>query len=148
MFCGDTFGISYREFDGPRGAWILPTTTPTQFEPDALHASLRRLVGFDPQWMYITHYGRVGEPARLAGELHLQIDSMCALAEVARDAADRHGVLTAGLAALYRERLRVHGCALPDARIAELLAIDVELNAQGVAVWMARAAKAARGASA
>ena len=25
-FTGDTFGLSYREFDSARGAWIVPTT--------------------------------------------------------------------------------------------------------------------------
>jgi glyoxylase-like metal-dependent hydrolase (beta-lactamase superfamily II) len=147
MFCGDTFGISYREFDGPHGAWILPTTTPTQFEPDALRASVRRLLGFDPRWMYITHYGPVGEPARLGAELELQIEAMCAVAEAARRAPHRHAALTAGLSALYRERLHAFGCRLPESRIAELLEIDVELNAQGLGIWMARADKASPGAT-
>ena len=147
LFCGDTFGISYREFDGPRGAWIFPTTTPTQFEPDALRASIRRLLGFEPQSVFITHYGRVGEARRLGAELLLQIDAMCELAERARGAADRHAALTQGLATLFAERLRAHGCELAGTRIAELLAIDVELNAQGLAVWMARAEKTAQGAT-
>ena len=34
-FTGDTFGLSYREFDTARGPWLLPTTTPVQFEPEA-----------------------------------------------------------------------------------------------------------------
>lgn len=148
LFCGDTFGISYREFDGAKGAWIFPTTTPTQFEPDALRASIRRLLAFGPRSVFITHYGRVGDADRLGAELLQQIDAMCAIAEDARRASDRHGALTQGLAALFRERLRAHGCELPESRITELLAIDVELNAQGLAVWMARAEKAARGGSA
>src|SRR5687768_12634612 len=36
IFTGDTFGLSYREFDTARGAWIMPTTTPTQFDPEQL----------------------------------------------------------------------------------------------------------------
>jgi hypothetical protein len=47
FFTGDTFGLSYREFDTDQGAFILPTSTPVQFEPEALpridrpHAGLR-----------------------------------------------------------------------------------------------------------
>ena len=37
-FTGDTFGLSYREFDTARGAWIVPTSTPVQFDPPALRA--------------------------------------------------------------------------------------------------------------
>jgi len=43
MFTGDTFGLSYRELASARGAFILPTTTPVQFEPEALLASIDRL---------------------------------------------------------------------------------------------------------
>ena len=38
-FTGDTFGLSYREFDTAHGAWIVPTSTPVQFEPEALKQS-------------------------------------------------------------------------------------------------------------
>src|ERR1700755_3136076 len=37
-FTGDTFGIAYPELATPNGPYILPTTTPTQFDPEALHA--------------------------------------------------------------------------------------------------------------
>ena len=38
-FTGDTFGLSYRDFDTALGAWILPTSTPVQFEPAPLRQS-------------------------------------------------------------------------------------------------------------
>ena len=36
IFSGDTFGISYREFDTAAGPFVFPTTTPVQFDPEAL----------------------------------------------------------------------------------------------------------------
>ena len=54
-FTGDTFGLSYREFDTDKGPFVLPTTTPVQFDPDALHVSIRRLVALKPEAMYLTH---------------------------------------------------------------------------------------------
>jgi glyoxylase-like metal-dependent hydrolase (beta-lactamase superfamily II) len=48
-FTGDTFGLSYREFDDDEGRpWIFPTSTPVQFDPPALRASIERLVSFGP----------------------------------------------------------------------------------------------------
>ena len=44
-FAGDTFGVSYREFDTARGPWILAISTPVQFDPPAL-----RNVGAAPAW--------------------------------------------------------------------------------------------------
>jgi glyoxylase-like metal-dependent hydrolase (beta-lactamase superfamily II) len=79
-FTGDVFGLSYRDFDTAQGPFILPTTSPVQFDPEALHASIDRLVALRPQAMYLTHYGRVDAVERLAADLHAQIDAMVALA--------------------------------------------------------------------
>jgi glyoxylase-like metal-dependent hydrolase (beta-lactamase superfamily II) len=65
-FTGDTFGISYPEFTSERGRWIFPTSTPVQFEPEVLRASVQRLLAADPACMYLTHYSRVDEVDRLA----------------------------------------------------------------------------------
>ncbi|HSW09209.1 MBL fold metallo-hydrolase [Aquabacterium sp.] len=139
-FTGDTFGMSFREFDTALGAWILPTTTPVQFEPDALRRSIERLLAASPHCMYLTHYSRVHDVQRLGGLLFEQIDAMVALARPLRAADDRHARLMSGLSALYREQLQRHGVHDPDAGIATL-ALDIELNAQGLAIWLGRGAR-------
>jgi len=143
FFPGDTFGLSYREFDTARGAFILPTTTPVQFEPAALHASIRRMLSFAPQAMYLTHYSRVEGVARLAEDLHVQIDAMVAIARRHAAAADRHAAIRRDLTALYVERAAAHGCTQDAAQVQALLAMDIELNAQGLGVWLDREARAA-----
>jgi glyoxylase-like metal-dependent hydrolase (beta-lactamase superfamily II) len=138
-FTGDTFGLSYREFDNAAGEpWILPTSTPVQFDPPALRASIGRLMAADPACVYATHYGRLAGVPRLASMLLSQIDAMVAIAQSLRGAPDRHEALKAALGTLYRDRLREHGCTLSDERIDDLLALDVELNAQGIEVWLDR----------
>lgn len=141
FFTGDTFGLSYRELDSARGPWALPTTTPVQFEPDALKASIARMLSYDPPGMYLTHFGRVGDVARLARELEAQIDAMVAIGRRHAANDDRHQRITADLAALYVERAQAHGSALPAEAIRELLDVDIELNAQGLEVWLAREAR-------
>jgi len=137
-FTGDTFGLSYRELDTAQGPYILPTSTPVQFDPPALRASIDRLLSHDPQCMYLTHYSRVTEVPRLAALLKGQLDQMVSLAEQLRESPDRHEALKRGLLDIYADRLQEHGTALTRAQIAELLAIDLELNAQGIAVWLDR----------
>ena len=135
-FSGDTFGLSYREFDGAHGPFILPTTSPVQFDPVALHASIDRLIALRPAAMYLTHYGRVEEVERLAADLHAQIDVMVALARAAAGQPDRHAALMASLTDLYAERARAHGWAHGREALRQLLAMDIELNAQGLAIWL------------
>jgi glyoxylase-like metal-dependent hydrolase (beta-lactamase superfamily II) len=137
-FTGDTFGLSYREFDTALGAWLMPTTTPVQFEPDALRRSVQRLLARRPECLYLTHYGRVTEAQRLATLLLDQLDEMVALATALPDDGDRHDSMARGFGAIYLRHLREHGCTLGAERIDELLALDLELNAQGMAVWLNR----------
>lgn len=138
-FTGDTFGLSYREYDVPgRGAWILPTSTPVQFEPEALKQSIERLLARDPQAMYLTHYSRVTDVRRLGDLLFEQLDAMVALGQRLKAAPDRHAALKDALVALYRAQLQRHGVGDVEAGIAAL-AMDVELNAQGIGIWLDRA---------
>ncbi len=137
-FSGDTFGLSYRELDSERGAFVVPTSSPVQFEPEAMRASIARMLSYRPESMYLTHYGRVGEVERLAADLDEQIVAMTAIARSCADRPDRHRGLVAALTALYLERARAHGCRLDDAAVERVLATDIELNAQGLGCWLDR----------
>jgi len=148
FFTGDTFGLSYRDFDTAHGAWAMPTTTPVQFEPEALRNSIERMLGYEPECMYLTHYGRVVDVPRLASLLFTQLDAMVALALKLPDDAHRHKALMDGFIAIHMNSLRAHDCTLPEARVRELLALDNELNAQGIAVWLNRKKTRSAGAAA
>ena len=137
-FTGDTFGLSYRELDSANGAFILPTSSPVQFEPEALQGSIARMMGESPQAMYLTHFGRVEDVARLAAELHEQVDAMVSLAQACDGDPDRHHALVEALSGYYLERAQAHGCALGDAEVLDLLHMDIELNAQGLKIWLDR----------
>lgn len=140
FFTGDTFGISYREFDVAGRPFIFPTSTPVQFEPDALHASIDRLMAMRPDAMYLTHYGKVADLTRLAADLHGLIDDYVGLTLAAPgEGVARHAWLKEAIGDLLVARLREHGCGLDDASCRELLSNDVELNAQGLLVWRDRA---------
>ena len=137
-FTGDTFGLSYREFDTAQGAWILPTSTPVQFEPEALARSIDRLAERSPQWVYLTHSGRVGNVSALAHTLRRLLGETVSLAHRLQHHPDRHNALKTTLHALYVEDLHRHGATHSAEDIARLLSIDIELNAQGIAIWLDR----------
>lgn len=137
-FTGDVFGLSYRDFDTANGPFILPTTSPVQFDPDALHVSIRRLVALNPAAMYLTHYGRVEDASRLADDLHAQIDAMVGIARAAHGKPDRHAALTEALTDLYAGRAVAHGWMRGREALVSLLSMDIELNAQGLEVWLDR----------
>jgi len=136
-FAGDTFGLSYRDFDSAAGAWATPTSSPVQFEPAPLRQSISRLLAREPDCMYLTHYGRVGDVARLAQLLFEQIDAMVAAAQALRSAPDRQPALLSMLVGLCREQLQRHGVRDVETGLG-LMMLDLELNAQGLDIWLDR----------
>jgi glyoxylase-like metal-dependent hydrolase (beta-lactamase superfamily II) len=139
VFSGDTFGISYREFDTATGPFIFPTTTPVQFDPVALHASIDRLMARRPRRMVLTHFGPVGDLDRLSRDLHGDIDEFVRIARRHGAAEDRSDRIAADMFAHLSARLDAHGYAGDDALRHELLDPDVRLNTQGLEVWLERA---------
>ncbi|HQR53467.1 MAG TPA: MBL fold metallo-hydrolase [Burkholderiales bacterium] len=137
FFTGDCFGISYRELDVGDEECIFPTTTPTQFDPVAAHATIDRLIGYAPSQMFLTHYSRVAHVPRLADDLHELIDAHAALAERARNAgAERDRLLEAGVRDLLLGHVSRHGCALDRDAVLDVIGMDIMLNAQGLAAWL------------
>ena len=140
VFTGDTFGVSYREFDVDGREFVLPATTPTQFDPDQLHASIDRVAALAPQAVFMTHYSRVRDVARLAGELHEAVRTYVRLAHHHRNDPERRSRLIEEVFHAHSVELDRHGyTGTPDERHA-LLDADVALNVQGLISWLDRRA--------
>lgn len=137
IFTGDTFGLSYRELDVAGRQFVFPTTTPTQFEPEAMRASITRLLSYQPRAMYLTHYGELTEVAARAADLLRHLDALLAIAEAAADkGAGRHEQIKSAMTAYLLGEIRRHGCQLDDTVLLDIWATDLELNAQGLGVWL------------
>lgn len=139
FFTGDTFGLSYREFDTDQGVFIFPTTTPIDFDPQAMHDSIERMLAFNPRCLYLTHYGRVDDPGLLAPAMHRRIDAMADIARGHGDAGEkRYAWIYRDMERYLLEELAAHGVTLPESEQRRLLAVDLQLNAQGLVVWLDR----------
>jgi glyoxylase-like metal-dependent hydrolase (beta-lactamase superfamily II) len=138
VFCGDTFGISYRDFDVDGRATIIPTTTPTQFDPEQLCASIDRVLALRPSALYLTHYSRVTEVERLGAELKEQVRAFADLARTHAAAPDRRERIRGDMRRLWIERLTAHGRVAAAAEVDALLANDLDLNSDGLVAWLNR----------
>ncbi len=138
IFTGDTFGLSYRELDNRNGAFIVPTTTPSQFDPDQLIASIDRLVAYSPKAAYLTHYSRVTGIPQLAQSLKSQIAEFVRIARRNASASDPQAGIRAEMRSLWLSLARQHGCTLPETQFDELFGPDLDLNVQGLVAWLRR----------
>jgi len=140
LFAGDTFGVSYRESDTAAGPFIFATTSPSQFDPGQLRASVARLAALEPRCAYVTHYGRVDPVAKLARDLDADIDAVARIARASAAAPDRLQRIERELFAHLSRRLQAHGFAGGATARHALLDGDVALNAAGLDAWLRRAA--------
>lgn len=137
VFAGDVFGLSYREMDQDGRQFVIPTTSPAQFDPAPYHRSIDLILGLAPEAVYVTHYSRIGDIAAKAAVLHRLVDAHAELGLREKNAgAARHERLRQGVKRIVLEEARRWGSRLPDARILDIYVNDVELNAQGLGFWL------------
>lgn len=141
VYTGDCFGISYRELDTAAGPFIFPTTTPVQFDPGEAHKTLHRLMSYKPERAFLTHFSCVQAPAALAPQLHRDLEEYVKIAGECRDEPDPETAIRAALRDWTFARLDVHGVDPDPAFRDEVLAMDLSLNAQGLAFWLANQAR-------
>jgi len=145
FFTGDTFGVGYPDVAAGPDRLVFAPTTPVAFDPAGWRRSLERLMSYGPAVMYITHFGPIHDVGRHGEELRRSIDDHEALALAAADDGDEGRLerITAAVRRLLGERARDHGITLDAGEVEALLGVDIQLNAQGLEVWLQRRARAA-----
>ena len=138
IFAGDTMGISYRMFDGPNGPFVFPTTSPVQFEPDALHQSIDKLMDTDPQSVFLTHFGKIEPNQKMVASLHDRIDSFVSIAKELLGKDQIEQPLEQSITDYLAEEAKLHGVPLTEREIRAGLRMDAKLNADGIITWLAR----------
>ena len=136
MFTGDSFGISYREFDSDAGAFIFPTTTPVHFDPPEAHKAIDRIMGCAPDRLYLTHYSEVKDTERLADDMHARLDQFVTIATRTAQDSSRTERIQDELYTCLIDALRQHGVRTDEDVIRKLLRMDVELNTMGIEFWL------------
>ena len=135
IFTGDAFGLCYPVLQGG-GLFVFPSTSPTDFDATLARQSLERIVRSGATRAFLTHYGEVTQLAEAASQMKDHLDfSEALMVEAAASALPDdalEGLVTPRLKARLEDGLRARGLAL-DAANWDVLALDVDLNGQGVA---------------
>lgn len=137
-FTGDTFGLSYPDITTSQGRYLLPTSTPVQFEPDAWLSSLEILLNKNPQRMFLTHFGMIENVQSFAEKLKQDLKNYTEMATSAKSQPSRVEYLQQILTEYTLNDLAKLGCQQDSKQITTLLSTDLELNAQGLDIWLRR----------
>lgn len=134
LLAGDAFGVSYPELEGPDGPFVILPTAPPQLAPDAMHASIDRIVDLGPARVQPAHFALIEQPRAVAESLHRMMDEWLDIAYEATSTDD----LVERLAASCAEALKSRGRGDEAATMRELYAVDLLVNGQGLWHWRRR----------
>lgn len=138
IYSGDNFGSCYHDLDTAAGPFVIPTTTPVQFDPEAMHATLDRLLSYRPARIMQTHFGPVDQIEKIAGDLRAGIDALVRIARRHASSPNRRRAIAADMFEYFSARLDEHGHASTVAWRHDFLDEDFLLNADGLEVWLDR----------
>lgn len=142
IFSGDTLGLVYRELCEDIENFVIPSTTPVQFDPEALKQSLQKILVLNPLRAFLTHYSMVENIPAHAKKLLRAVDRYVEIAKSFQslDSEQRLNKIEQALLEYSLDELYSLGSALDRDRATELLQLDMGLNAQGLNVWLAQTA--------
>lgn len=131
IFTGDTFGLAYPELSYQQKRIVLPTTTPTNFDPEALFNSIQLLMSFNPQRMYMTHFNELPDPASVVDQYRRSIDDYVDLTESVKPQEDGDlAILIARMGKMISMQFELNQSIIDNK-----LAMDIKLNCQGLMYW-------------
>lgn len=134
VFSGDAFGLCYPALQ-TNGLFILPSTSPTDFDPDAARQSVHRIARTGTR-VFLTHYGEVKEVEEAAAELdrHLVFSGELLERAVVHEPQNEsvEDFCKRELWAHYERTVQAKGFSFTTEQW-NILRVDLELNAQGIA---------------
>jgi glyoxylase-like metal-dependent hydrolase (beta-lactamase superfamily II) len=139
IFTGDTVGVRYGpEFTGADFEIIFPSTSPSEFDKQAVFESIDKLKKLNPSKIFHGHFG-VTEPASVAFERTKgTIDAFDDLARSCFTANNQPAILEKKLREYMTADLVRHG---HDANVARFFDVDIPINAKGLLYSLEKAAQ-------
>jgi glyoxylase-like metal-dependent hydrolase (beta-lactamase superfamily II) len=141
VFTGDTFGLVYPALQGG-GRFALPSTSPTGFHAAEARKSLEKVLSLGRRFVAPTHFDAYDDRDAIAAQLRRWIDRAEAWVDEAANGSASGAALQKSLEAKWAAAIREEAPRFGAAELA-VLALDIELNAQGLA-FAAEARRAGR----
>ena len=137
-FTGDTFGIAYPRLSNTDKPFLFPTTTPVQFDPELLLSSIELMISYSPKRMYLTHFGCIDVDRSISDKLCHQIKDYVNWIESQPEQDITQESIKLWLIDYTYQLLMQHGSTISMDKFVKIMAMDFELNSQGLLIWHQR----------
>ncbi|WP_172368947.1 MBL fold metallo-hydrolase [Sporosarcina jiandibaonis] len=131
MFTGDTVGIRYEQLIRDGVDLYLPSTSPNQFDPDAMQQEIERMLMLDLDYIYFGHFGMTSNPNMSLRQVAKWLDIFMEEAESISEESNNHEILAGRLLESVRNHLREKN--VPDDHEGySLIELDMQVSAMGI----------------
>lgn len=145
IFTGDTIGIYYRELAELGVELYLPTTSPSQFQPNAMIAAKDRIRNMNVDSIYFGHYGASSHVSEVYKQLEywlpIFVEAGKQVFEKNQDFETSSHELYSLLLETVSSHLTKQGVT-PTHSIYDVIKLDMEISAMGIIDYLTKQEKA------
>ncbi|WP_028400046.1 MBL fold metallo-hydrolase [Ectobacillus panaciterrae] len=142
IFTGDTIGIYYRELMDCNVEFYLPSTSPSQFDPEAMLSSLHRIHALGVYHIYFGHYGKSSHVRGVCRQIENWLPHFVQTGKdvLAKEKDDKAAAakITEKLMSDIRTYLTEQGVPASH-MVYEILQLDMEVSAMGIVDYLVKA---------
>lgn len=136
LFTGDTVGIRYEQLIQDGVDLFLPSTSPNQFDPDAMRASIDRIANINLDRIY---YGHFGMTEKVQAALKEVSDWLTVFEEIGNEVVVREGKGYDELASRLLQRVKDYLRTLlidDEHRVYQIINLDMQVSALGIVDYL------------
>ena len=141
IFTGDTAGIYYRELANEPFDLIMPSTSPSQFDPDAMLKSIQLFSDLKASSIFFGHYGQNNNPEEVYAQVRYWLPIFLAEGEKAMEKPlsfeERVQETTNSLMAISTEYLLSKGLT-KEHPVFEILSLDLSVSSMGIIDYLTK----------
>lgn len=131
MFTGDTVGVYYTPFMNKGIDFFLPSTSPNHFDPEAMKASIQRMLDMNLDRIYYGHFGMTEKTTVALMQVSEWVDVFVAEGEKVIAEGKGYDVLASRMLERVQEHLRSLGIA-DDHEGYVIVNLDMQICALGI----------------
>lgn len=135
LYTGDTAGVFYPQLLPYGVDFILPSTSPNQFDPDKMRASLRLYESLEPRYIAFGHYGLHSSPKTVFNEVDKWLERFLEIgSRAANDETLLDGKVSMTAGQLYQivQAFLMEKGVPSDHPVFEIIQLDLHVCAMGL----------------
>lgn len=140
LFTGDTAGIRFCQRESHGFSFYLPSTSPNQFDPEAMRSSIQRFRNIGAKRVYLGHFGMVDDVEELYQQVLSELSRFMAVGEDAFRQGKKADSIAQELKNYYIPLLRNKGIPKDDS-LFDLLNLDLNVSAMGIEHYLTKQKK-------